>query len=96
VQSCGGAANCLREPAGWKCAGIANLLAVPGVDYISSERSGVSPRVCGEGLTAPLAGARGGGAAPRRWCAGALPQLWGLAVRPWIDIPPYQVACLVR
>jgi hypothetical protein len=83
---------------------LANLLAVPGVDYISSEEVRESLRsVCGEGLAEPLggAGAVGGGAVG----AGSVGSgaLGGSAVNggaepsgPWIDIPPYQVDPLVR
>ena len=84
---------------GWKVLRVlANLLAVPDVDYISAEEVRESLRsVCGVGLTEPLGGAATEGAAP----AGGAPG--GAAVNggpepsgPWIDIPPYQVDVLVR
>jgi NADH-quinone oxidoreductase subunit G len=95
-QSWAGAAKLVGDSRpGWKVLRVlANLLAVPGVDYISSEEIRESLRsVCGAGLTEPLGGAEGaapagpGGAAIK---GGAEPS------GPWIDIPPYQVDALVR
>jgi NADH-quinone oxidoreductase subunit G len=95
-QSWAGAAKLVGDSRpGWKVLRVlANLLAVPGVDYISSEEIRESLRsVCGEGLTSPLGGAGavggsavGGGAVN----GGAEPS------GSWIDIPPYQVDVLVR
>jgi NADH-quinone oxidoreductase subunit G len=88
---------------GWKVLRVlANLLAVPGVDYISSEdvRAALQA-VCGESLTRPAAA----GAAPGTVDAAALEraalQLAALTddAAPsgrWLDIPPYQVDVLVR
>jgi NADH-quinone oxidoreductase subunit G len=103
-QSWAGAAKLVGDSRpGWKVLRVlANLLAVPGVDYISSEEIRESLRsVCGESLTSPLggAGAAGGG--------GGLDAGAGAVGRgavnggaepsgPWIDIPPYQVDMLVR
>jgi NADH-quinone oxidoreductase subunit G len=59
-QSWVGAAKLVGDSRpGWKVLRVlANLLAVPGVDYISSEEVRESLRsVCGAGLTEPLAGA---------------------------------------
>jgi NADH-quinone oxidoreductase subunit G len=95
-QSWAGAAKLVGDSRpGWKVLRVlANLLAVPGVDYISSEEIRESLRsVCGEGLTEPLggAGAVGGGAVGGSAVnGGAEPS------GPWIDIPPYQVDVLVR
>jgi NADH-quinone oxidoreductase subunit G len=67
-QSWAGAAKLVGDSRpGWKVLRVlANLLAVPGVDYISSEEVRESLRsVCGESLTEPLGGAGavvGGGA----------------------------------
>jgi NADH-quinone oxidoreductase subunit G len=92
-QSWAGAANLVGDSRpGWKVLRVlANLLAVPGVDYVSSEEVRESLRsVCGEGVTQPIGtagvGAAGGGAVN----GGAVP------AGPWIDIPPYQVDVLVR
>src|SRR5882762_4784537 len=100
-QSWTGAAKLVGDSRpGWKVLRVlANLLAVPGVDYISSEEIRESLRsVCGEGLTAaPLGGGAAEGAAPGGGAPG------GAAIKgeaepsgPWIDIPPYQVDVLVR
>ena len=74
---------------GWKVLRVlANLLGIPGVDYISSEEIREALKsACGEALTqAGAAGnARGGGA-----ICGAAP------AGRWVDIPPYQVDVLVR
>jgi hypothetical protein len=78
---------------------LANLLAVPGVDYISSEEVRESLRsVCGEGLTEPLggAGAVGGGAVGSGAVGGSAVDGGAETSGPWIDIPPYQVDALVR
>jgi NADH-quinone oxidoreductase subunit G len=106
-QSWAGAAKLVGDSRpGWKVLRVlANLLAVPGVDYISSEEVRESLRsVCGEGLTEPLgggAGAVGGGAVGSGAVGGSA--VGGSAVDggaetsgPWIDIPPYQVDALVR
>jgi NADH-quinone oxidoreductase subunit G len=64
-QSWAGAAKLVGDSRpGWKVLRVlANLLAVPGVDYISSEEIRESLRsVCGEGLTEPLAAAGAVGA----------------------------------
>jgi len=100
-QSWAGAAKLVGDSRpGWKVLRVlANLLAVPGVDYISSEEIRESLRsVCGEGLTAaPLGGGAAEGAAPGGGAPG------GAAINgeaepsgPWIDIPPYQLDVFVR
>jgi NADH-quinone oxidoreductase subunit G len=101
-QSWAGAAKLVGDSRpGWKVLRVlANLLAVPGVDYISSEEIRDSLRsVCGEGLTEPLggAGAAGGGDAVGGSAVGGSAVNGGAEPSgPWIDIPPYQVDVLVR
>jgi NADH-quinone oxidoreductase subunit G len=101
-QSWSGAAKLVGDSRpGWKVLRVlANLLAVPGIDYISSEEIREALRsVCGEGLTGPggtvEAGVRTPMGAPAVGGADAAnggPEPSGL----WIDIPPYQVDVLVR
>jgi NADH-quinone oxidoreductase subunit G len=101
-QSWSGAAKLVGDSRpGWKVLRVlANLLAVPGIDYISSEEVREALRsVCGEGLTGPggtvEAGVRTPMGAPAVGGADAAnggPEPSGL----WIDIPPYQVDVLVR
>ncbi|HLY88183.1 MAG TPA: NADH-quinone oxidoreductase subunit NuoG, partial [Acetobacteraceae bacterium] len=110
-QSWAGAAKLLGDSRpGWKVLRVlANLLAVPGVDYVSSEEVREALRsACGEGLTTPNGGA--GGTAPgaaagsaaaasaTRGGAGGGGAANGAAVPtgPWIDIPPYEIDVLVR
>jgi NADH-quinone oxidoreductase subunit G len=100
-QSWAGAAKLVGDSRpGWKVLRVlANLLAVPGIDYISSEEIRESLRsVCGEGLTEPLAGAGavGGGAAVEGGVVGGGTVNGEAAPGPWVDIPPYQVDVLVR
>jgi len=105
-QSWAGAAKLVGDSRpGWKVLRVlANLLAVPGVDYISSEEVRESLRsVCGAGLTEPLAGAgpvEGSaveGGAVGDAAAGDGPVNGGAEPSgPWIDIPPYQGDVLVR
>jgi NADH-quinone oxidoreductase subunit G len=100
-QSWAGAAKLVGDSRpGWKVLRVlANLLAVPGVEYISSEEIRESLRsVCGEGLTEPLAGAGavGGGAAVESGAVGGGTVSGEAAPGPWVDIPPYQVDVLVR
>jgi NADH-quinone oxidoreductase subunit G len=100
-QSWAGAAKLVGDSRpGWKVLRVlANLLAVPGVDYISSEEVRESLRsVCGEGLTEPLggAGAVGGGAVGSGAVGGSAVDGGAETSGPWIDIPPYQVDALVR
>jgi NADH-quinone oxidoreductase subunit G len=86
-QSWAGASKLVGEsrPA-WKVLRVlANLLAVPGVDYVSSEeiREAVKS-ACGARIETALGGS-----------AALVPQ--GIAaVGPWVDIPPYQSDPLVR
>jgi NADH-quinone oxidoreductase subunit G len=97
-QSWAGAAKLVGDSRpGWKVLRVlANLLAVPGVDYISSEEVRESLRsVCGEGLTAPLAGA-GAGAVEGGVVGGGAVNGGAEPSGPWLDIPPYQVDVLVR
>jgi NADH-quinone oxidoreductase subunit G len=101
-QSWAGAAKLVGDSRpGWKVLRVlANLLAVPGVDYISSEEIRESLRsVCGEALTAPLGGAgaaAGGGAVGGSAVGGSAVNGGAEPSGPWIDIPPYQVDVLVR
>jgi len=94
-QSWAGAAKLVGDSRpGWKVLRVlANLLAIPGVDYISSEEVRESLRsACGAGLTEPLGGGAAEGAAP----GGAAINGGAEPSGPWIDIPPYQVDVLVR
>jgi NADH-quinone oxidoreductase subunit G len=85
---------------GWKVLRVlANLLAVPDVDYISAEEVRESLRsACGVGLTEPLDGAAGsaGGDATDGTVKGGAINGGAEPSGPWIDIPPYQVDVLVR
>ncbi len=87
-QSWAGAARLVGDSRpGWKVLRVlANLLAIHGVDYISSDEVREALKeLCGERLELPVGGAAGaepvGGAAPSG---------------RWVDIPPYQVDALVR
>jgi NADH-quinone oxidoreductase subunit G len=91
-QSWAGAAKLLGEARpGWKILRVlANLLDVPGIDYVSSDevrdalkaQCGTRIEASGNGVgTAAAAGALSAG----RAAAGA-----------WVDIPPYQTDALVR
>jgi NADH-quinone oxidoreductase subunit G len=74
---------------------LANLLAVPGVDYVSSDEVREALReVCGERLAPPPSGGAAVGAAINAF-TGAAPQGAAPSGR-WIDIPPYQGDVLVR
>jgi NADH-quinone oxidoreductase subunit G len=99
-QSWAGAAKLVGDSRpGWKVLRVlANLLAVPGVDYISSEEVRESLRsVCGEGLTEPLGAGAAGGAAPGGGAPGGAAVNGGAEPSgPWIDVPPYQTDVLVR
>ena len=77
---------------------LANLLAIPGVDYVSAEEVRESLRsACGAGLTEPLAGGAAEGAAPGGGAPGGAAINGGAEPSgPWIDIPPYQTDVLVR
>jgi NADH-quinone oxidoreductase subunit G len=99
-QSWVGAAKLLGDSRpGWKVLRVlANLLAIHGVDYISSaEIRDALKELCGEPLALPAAPGEGGPAAASAGAGGA-PALADQA-RPagrWVDIPPYQVDVLVR
>jgi NADH-quinone oxidoreductase subunit G len=105
-QSWAGAAKLVGDSRpGWKVLRVlANLLAVPGVDYISSEEVRESLRsVCREGLTEPLGGggavgsaAVGGGTVGSGTVGSGAVSGGAEPSGPWIDIPPYQVDALVR
>jgi NADH-quinone oxidoreductase subunit G len=106
-QSWTGAAKLVGDSRpGWKVLRVlANLLAVPGVEYISAEEIREALRsVCGENLTEPAGtvGAASGTPAARTPAGGGGATEAGSAnggaepSGPWIDIPPYQVDVLVR
>jgi NADH-quinone oxidoreductase subunit G len=99
-QSWAGAAKLVGDSRpGWKVLRVlANLLALPGVDYISSEEVRESLRsVCGAGLTETLGGRAAEGVAPGGGAPGGAAVNGGAEPSgPWIDIPPYQVDVLVR
>jgi NADH-quinone oxidoreductase subunit G len=90
-QSWAGAATLLGDARpGWKVLRVlANLLSIPGIDYVSSNeiRDAVHER-CGGGLSQPLTPAGAPGVPPTP--VDAAP------AGPWVDIPPYQIDVLVR
>jgi NADH-quinone oxidoreductase subunit G len=89
-QSWAGAAKPVGDSRpGWKVLRVlANLLSLPGVDYVSSEEVRESLRAeCGDLLAAPPGAAASAGGAVNGASAPS---------GPWIDIPPYQVDALVR
>ncbi len=99
-QSWTGAARLVGDSRpGWKVLRVlANLLGVPGVEYISSDEIRETLKaVCGERLQLPF----GGEAVPGTGVASAGvvargSTLDGAAAVSWVDIPPYQVDVLVR
>jgi NADH-quinone oxidoreductase subunit G len=89
-QSWAGAAKLVGDSRpGWKVLRVlANLVGVPGIDYVSSEEvRDALRRACGERAQLPTNVAD---PAPAAVPVG-LP-----AVGSWVDIPPYQVDVLVR
>ncbi|HLN50351.1 MAG TPA: NADH-quinone oxidoreductase subunit NuoG [Steroidobacteraceae bacterium] len=93
-QSWAGAAKLVGESRpGWKVLRVlANLLNVPGVEYVSAEEVREAVRtLCGARNGAARSGDVAGGA-----LAGALTGAPPGAGRPWVDIPPYQIDVLVR
>ncbi len=97
-QSWAGAARLVGDSRpGWKVLRVlANLLAIHGVDYISSEEIREALKdICGERLTLPVGAAAGAGPAGGAFAGGAAPQGPAPSGR-WVDIPPYQVDALVR
>jgi NADH-quinone oxidoreductase subunit G len=101
-QSWPGAAKLVGDSRpGWKVLRVlANLLAVPGVDYISSEEIREALRsVCGEGLMGPGGAVEAGVKTPVGTAAVGGADAANGGPEPsgrWIDIPPYQVDTLVR
>jgi NADH-quinone oxidoreductase subunit G len=90
-QSWTGAAKLPGESRpGWKVLRVlANLLNVPGVDYVSSEEV----REAVKGLCGTRVEASDNGAA----AAGTVSAINGeTSAGPWVDIPPYQSDALVR
>jgi NADH-quinone oxidoreductase subunit G len=93
-QSWAGAAKLLGDARpGWKVLRVlANLLNLPGVDYVSSEEiRDALKALCG---TRVVASSNGVGAAQPAEAAGSLEG--DRAPAPWVDIPPYQSDGLVR
>jgi NADH-quinone oxidoreductase subunit G len=91
-QSWTGAASPVGESRpGWKVLRVlANLLNVPGIDYVSAEEVREAlKKLCGPRLV-PASDAGASGGAGSRAVAGPTP------TGPWIDIPPYQIDVLVR
>jgi NADH-quinone oxidoreductase subunit G len=100
-QSWAGAAKLVGDSRpGWKVLRVlANLLAIHGVDYISSDEIREALKlVCGERLTLPT---RGG---TDVWMSPSIADVAADGVvstdqtpsGPWVDIPPYQGDVLVR
>jgi len=95
---------------GWKVLRVlANLLSIPGVEYVSSAEVRDAVReLCGEAAAAtPVAASEGAataaseGAATAASAATALqawpqPPIGAAPAGPWVDIPPYQIDVLVR
>ncbi|MDP8985971.1 MAG: molybdopterin-dependent oxidoreductase, partial [Pseudomonadota bacterium] len=97
-QSWTGAAKLVGESRpGWKVLRVlANLLAVQGIDYISSEEIRDALReTCGDRVALPSAAAHAGDADGVAVLSGAAAAAAAPAGR-WVDIPPYQVDVLVR
>jgi NADH-quinone oxidoreductase subunit G len=107
-QSWAGAAKLMGDSRpGWKVLRVlANLLTVPGIDYISSEEIREQLKaVCGESSALPAAvggsvpgGAESGAVDALERAAAQLAAIAGSSAAPgrWVDIPPYQVDVLVR
>ncbi|MDB6086303.1 MAG: dehydrogenase, partial [Gammaproteobacteria bacterium] len=99
-QSWAGAATLVGDSRpGWKVLRVlANLLAIHGVDYISSDEIRDALReLCGERLMLPADGGVAGthadpGALDSGGARGSGPRPSG----PWVDVPPYQGDVLVR
>jgi NADH-quinone oxidoreductase subunit G len=94
-QSWAGAAKLIGESRpGWKVLRVlANLLNLPGIDYVSSEEiRDALLALCGARveLTAGGSAGAGAGATPKGIPNGATPS------GSWVDIPPYQSDVLVR
>jgi NADH-quinone oxidoreductase subunit G len=91
-QSWAGAAKLLGQSRpGWKVLRVlANLLNVPGIDYVSSEEIREELKVlCGNRIEASSSGVRAAG--------GVLSVPTGpTPPGSWVDIPPYQGDALVR
>jgi NADH-quinone oxidoreductase subunit G len=90
-QSWAGAAKAVGESRpGWKVLRVlANLLAVHGIDYNSSDEiRDALQQACGSNVALPSAGAAGSAASLN----GSAPAVAG----PWVDIPIYQGDALVR
>ncbi|MGA2189963.1 MAG: NADH-quinone oxidoreductase subunit NuoG [Steroidobacteraceae bacterium] len=88
-QSWAGAAKLVGDSRpGWKVLRVlANLLAIHGVDYVSSEEVREAlKQACGERAAAPDGGAFTAGTGPQ----GPVPS------GRWVDLPPYQGDVLVR
>jgi NADH-quinone oxidoreductase subunit G len=79
---------------GWKVLRVlANLLNVPGIDYVSSDEiRDALKELCGARIEASNNGV--GAAHPANAAAGSLSG--DTAAGPWVDIPPYQCDALVR
>jgi NADH-quinone oxidoreductase subunit G len=82
---------------GWKVLRVlANMLNIPGVDYLSSEevRDALN-KLCGD-RALPVTGAAATAAQPVGKANGSAALDGNAAAGAWIDIPPYQVDVLVR
>ncbi len=92
-QSWVGAARLVGESRpGWKVLRVlANLLNVPGIDFVSSEEIREALRTVAGDRSAPFAGAAFECGRGCRTASAGDP-----TPAPWVDIPPYQVDPLVR
>jgi NADH-quinone oxidoreductase subunit G len=94
-QSWAGAANPVGESRpGWKVLRVlANMLNIPGADYVSSEEvRDALKKLCGD-RALPVTGVPAAAAAPPN---GSARLAGNAAAGVWVDIPPYQGDVLVR
>jgi NADH-quinone oxidoreductase subunit G len=97
-QSWAGAAKLVGESRpGWKVLRVlANLLNVPGIEFVSAEEIRDALRTLCGARGEPSAAVRDGGAARSGDAAGGALAGAPPPARPWVDIPPYQIDVLVR
>jgi NADH-quinone oxidoreductase subunit G len=97
-QSWAGAAKLVGESRpGWKVLRVlANLLNLPGVEYVSAEEIREALRVLCDARSESSAAARDGAARSGDSAGGAIAGAPPGAAGPWVDIPPYQIDVLVR
>ncbi len=96
-QSWAGAAKLVGESRpGWKVLRVlANLLDIPGIDFVSAEEVREALRALCAARSGTSAGS-GDGTVPSADAASGSPAAGTPAAGPWVDIPPYQTDVLVR